>query len=128
MAEKYKKLAELQKTFKQLLSVNQSLPEQVRLKPAVHKRSHLQQFTAWKTYSSKDKVYGYMLCLNLTLFHAMCVGAAAGSTFQWAGRKDEVPARDGGQEAVWMGEGALQPSSEQTAELVLKEHTYSCLC
>ncbi|KAK2888569.1 cilia- and flagella-associated protein 44 [Channa argus] len=34
IAEKRKKLAELQKTFKQLLNSNQSLPEHVRLKPA----------------------------------------------------------------------------------------------
>ncbi|KAF3702324.1 Cilia- and flagella-associated protein 44 [Channa argus] len=35
IAEKRKKLAELQKTFKQLLNSNQSLPEHVRLKPAL---------------------------------------------------------------------------------------------
>ncbi|XP_040053049.2 cilia- and flagella-associated protein 44 [Gasterosteus aculeatus] len=34
MAAKHKKLAELQKKFKQLLNDNQSLPEHVRLKPA----------------------------------------------------------------------------------------------
>lgn len=40
IAEKWKKLAELQKVFKQLLINNQSLPEHVRLKPEVHKPTH----------------------------------------------------------------------------------------
>lgn len=41
IAEKRKKLAELQKVFKQLLINNQSLPEHVRLNPEVLKHRHL---------------------------------------------------------------------------------------
>lgn len=43
ITEKWKKLAELQKVFKQLLIDNQSLPEHIRLTPEVDKHTHLVQ-------------------------------------------------------------------------------------
>lgn len=59
MAAKHKKLAELQKKFKQLLNDNQSLPEHVRLKPAVqtHTRTHTH------TYTHTHTVWQLMLSL-----------------------------------------------------------------